>query len=135
MVACVMHIVEPREMPFATHEMITANTLAVTVQEEDTHLVHEACPICLENFRVGEKVRRLPCMHLFHVVSADADSEQSRHCNIDRHLIQDKQCPVCKTPIDVMERVDGAYAKSSGGGGEVASTSSCSQPGLERSGA
>merc|ERR1719379_2985031 len=112
MVACVMHIVEPRDMPFATHEMITANTLAVTVREEDTALLREHCPICFEAFQVGEKVRRLPCMHVFHVVGADIDASQGRHCNIDRHLICDKQCPVCKTPIDVMERANKSSADS-----------------------
>lgn len=111
MVACVMHIVEPRDMPFATHEMITSNTLSVAVREQDIGLQRESCPICLEAFRIGEKVRRLPCMHTFHVVGADADSEQGRHCNVDKHLIRDKQCPVCKTPIDIMERMDRASAK------------------------
>eukprot|EP00913_Durusdinium_trenchii_P002858 g2646.t1 len=101
MVACVMHIVAPRELPFATHAMIVENTLTVAVQEEDSNLQQEACPICLENFQVGDKVRRLPCMHLFHVVGGESSS-QSRHCNIDRHLVLDKQCPICKTPIDIM---------------------------------
>ncbi|CAE7040717.1 rnf111 [Symbiodinium sp. CCMP2592] len=43
-------------------------------------------------------------MHLFHVVGGESSHCQGRHCNIDRHLVLDKQCPVCKTPIDVMER-------------------------------
>jgi len=53
MVACVMHIVEPREMPFATHEMIMANTIDVTVREEDTGMLRESCPICFEAFHPG----------------------------------------------------------------------------------
>jgi len=106
MVACVMHIVEPRDVPFATHEMIMANTLSVTVREEDTCLQCQSCPICFESFKVGENVRRLPCMHLFHVVTGSSDSSQSQHCNIDKHLVRDKQCPVCKTSIDFMERKD-----------------------------
>jgi len=108
MVACVMHIVEPRSMPFATHEMIISNTLHTIVQECDEGLQNESCPICFERFRTGEHVRRLPCLHVFHVVGADADAEsdQGHHCNIDRHLIRDKQCPVCKTPVDIMEQVN-----------------------------
>ena len=105
MVACVMHIVAPRDLPFATHAMIVDNTLSVAVREEDG-LQNEACPICLENFQVGDKVRRLPCMHVFHVVGGEASASQGRHCNIDRHLVLDKQCPICKTPIDVMERME-----------------------------
>lgn len=104
MMACVLHIVAPRDLPFATHTMIVENTLSVAVREEDG-LQNEACPICLENFQVGDKVRRLPCMHLFHVVGGEA-SLQGRHCNIDRHLVLDKQCPICKTPIDIMEQVE-----------------------------
>lgn len=95
MVTCVMHIVERHDVPFATHEMITANTLTLTVGEEDVALQSQACPICLENFRPSDKVRRLPCLHVFH-----AECE----CNIDRHLVCDKTCPSCKTPIDIMER-------------------------------
>lgn len=45
-------------------------------------------------------------MHAFHVVGGDMDSDQGRHCNIDKHLVCDKSCPVCKTPIDVMARMD-----------------------------
>lgn len=119
MVACVMHIVAPRELPFATHAMIVENTLTVAVQEEDSNLQQEACPICLENFQVGDKVRRLPCMHLFHVVGGESSS-QSRHCNIDRHLVLDKQCPICKTPIDIMERMERDQAAAMDRSDEVA---------------
>eukprot|EP00929_Paragymnodinium_shiwhaense_P027357 TRINITY_DN16069_c0_g1_i2.p1 TRINITY_DN16069_c0_g1~~TRINITY_DN16069_c0_g1_i2.p1 ORF type:complete len:846 (+),score=240.37 TRINITY_DN16069_c0_g1_i2:114-2651(+) len=106
MVACVMFIVAPRDMPFATHEMISANTVAETVREEDTAVLKEACPICFECFHAGDRVRRLPCLHVFHVSSGDKDGNQCHNeCNIDRHLTCDKQCPVCKTPIDIMDRL------------------------------
>mmetsp|Transcript_41384 Transcript_41384/g.74925 ORF Transcript_41384/g.74925 Transcript_41384/m.74925 type:complete len:737 (+) Transcript_41384:60-2270(+) len=118
MVACVMHIVADRELPFATHSMIQANTLTITIQDEDTSLQQQTCAICLEQFKVGEKARRLPCLHLFHVVNADAKASQGRHCNIDRHLVCDKHCPVCKTPIDVMEQMERTNAASSSQGGE-----------------
>merc|ERR1719329_259840 len=105
MVACVLHVVQRRDVPFGTHAVITAHTLSVTIQPNDT-MCSKTCPICLETFRPGERVRRLPCMHCFHVVTADSDPCQGRHCNIDRHLVRDKTCPVCKTPIDIMEQVD-----------------------------
>mmetsp|Transcript_31637 Transcript_31637/g.73851 ORF Transcript_31637/g.73851 Transcript_31637/m.73851 type:complete len:761 (+) Transcript_31637:84-2366(+) len=119
MVACVMHIVADRELPFATHAMIQANTLTVTVQDEASSLLQQTCPICLEQFKPGEKVRRLPCMHLFHVVAADSKACQGRHCNIDRHLVCDKHCPVCKTPIDVMEQMERNNAKTTSAGVET----------------
>jgi len=117
MAACVMHIVEQRDVPFATHEMITANTISDTFYEAEGGLQDQACSICFEGFRAGEKVRRLPCMHVFHVVGADADPSQGRHCNIDKHLVRDKQCPICKTPIDIMEQpaVKETFGMSSSG--------------------
>jgi len=141
MVACVMHIVEPRSMPFATHEMIISNTLHTTVQECDEGLQNESCPICFEKFRPGEHVRRLPCLHVFHVVGADAESDQGHHCNIDRHLIRDKQCPVCKTPVDIMEQVNrdlkgGDSADASGAAGSTdavgaeAAVAAATEPGV-----
>lgn len=54
-------------------------------------------------------------MHTFHLGGLDADSEeQSCHCNVDKHLVRDKQCPVCKTPIDIMERLDRPSGKGQG---------------------
>eukprot|EP00190_Bangiopsis_sp_CCMP1999_P007283 CAMPEP_0198722502 /NCGR_PEP_ID=MMETSP1475-20131203/214_1 /TAXON_ID= ORGANISM="Unidentified sp., Strain CCMP1999" /NCGR_SAMPLE_ID=MMETSP1475 /ASSEMBLY_ACC=CAM_ASM_001111 /LENGTH=289 /DNA_ID=CAMNT_0044483413 /DNA_START=135 /DNA_END=1004 /DNA_ORIENTATION=- len=56
----------------------------------DAHDVSETktgCTICLEEFCEEENVRILPCFHQFHV-----------SC-VDRWLLQQAKCPVCKFPI------------------------------------
>mmetsp|Transcript_103930 Transcript_103930/g.323953 ORF Transcript_103930/g.323953 Transcript_103930/m.323953 type:complete len:274 (+) Transcript_103930:129-950(+) len=45
------------------------------------------CCVCLEQFRQGEELRMLPCMHRYH-----------REC-IDRWLTRSPACPVCKHDI------------------------------------
>jgi len=48
----------------------------------------EKCPVCLSEFENDERVRCLPCTHLFHM-----------DC-IDRWLSVNKKCPVCRLNID-----------------------------------
>jgi len=47
----------------------------------------EKCSICLEEFVIGNEIRRLPCLHVF-----DPDC-------IDHWLGKKKNCPICKTSI------------------------------------
>mmetsp|Transcript_13341 Transcript_13341/g.22814 ORF Transcript_13341/g.22814 Transcript_13341/m.22814 type:complete len:579 (-) Transcript_13341:288-2024(-) len=42
-----------------------------------------SCPICLMEFVVGDTIKRLPCLHVFH-----------NNC-IERWLVQSSSCPVC----------------------------------------
>jgi len=73
---------------------------AAVVDANTTTLVHEVsaaerasgaaqnqCSICLEQFKEGEELRMLPCMHRYH-----------RGC-IDRWLARSPACPVCKHEI------------------------------------
>ena len=48
----------------------------------------EKCSICLEEFKNGESIRRLPCLHIFHTDE------------IDRWLRTNHICPICRIPID-----------------------------------
>jgi len=49
----------------------------------------ETCSICLEAFKDGDQIRRLPCFHIFH-----------QH-EIDRWLkTGNDKCPICRVPID-----------------------------------
>eukprot|EP00397_Hematodinium_sp_SG-2012_P016209 GEMP01016530.1.p1 GENE.GEMP01016530.1~~GEMP01016530.1.p1 ORF type:complete len:445 (+),score=77.57 GEMP01016530.1:79-1413(+) len=102
-VACVLHIVNYKKaaLPFATHGVIVGNTIEFQVLTED--LMNQNCAICLEAFQKDEWVRRLPCLHVFHTCI---------ECNIDTHLVRDKQCPVCRTPIDVMDSMATVPKKS-----------------------
>lgn len=56
----------------------------------------EKCTICLSDFEDTEDVRRLPCMHLFHV-----------EC-IDQWLSSNKRCPICRVDIETKETKDAA---------------------------
>eukprot|EP00118_Oscarella_pearsei_P002173 m.9739 g.9739 ORF g.9739 m.9739 type:complete len:65 (+) comp21600_c0_seq1:1134-1328(+) len=46
------------------------------------------CAICMTDFEEGEDIRRLPCLHPYHV-----------KC-IDRWLKTNRICPVCRIRID-----------------------------------
>ncbi|XP_015914444.1 E3 ubiquitin-protein ligase arkadia-C isoform X2 [Parasteatoda tepidariorum] len=48
----------------------------------------EKCTICLCEFEDDENVRRLPCMHLFHI-----------EC-VDQWLTTNKRCPICRVDIE-----------------------------------
>lgn len=56
--------------------------------ENDDNNHQEKCTICLSEFEEEEDVRRLPCMHLFHV-----------DC-VDQWLSTNKRCPICRVDIE-----------------------------------
>ena len=47
-----------------------------------------SCTVCLGDFRVGDAVRTLPCLHFYH-----------RDC-IDPWLLEHGNCPICKIRLD-----------------------------------
>ncbi|ESP01849.1 hypothetical protein LOTGIDRAFT_138976, partial [Lottia gigantea] len=57
-------------------------------EEEENDDQLEKCTICLSEFEDGEDVRRLPCMHLFHI-----------EC-VDQWLCTNKKCPICRVDIE-----------------------------------
>jgi len=71
----------------ANQEHINARTLSYKYGKR-TILIDEKCTICLCEFDHNDDVRRLPCMHLFHI-----------EC-VDRWLTQSKRCPICRIDID-----------------------------------
>jgi hypothetical protein len=70
--------------------------IPLTMEEIDalpTHYLSKAqaseagsCPVCLEEYRRGQIVRRLPCMHFFH-----------KRC-IGPWLLRNGICPTCRCP-------------------------------------
>lgn len=57
-------------------------------EEDEDDEEADKCTICLSEFEQEEDVRRLPCMHLFHV-----------EC-VDQWLSQNKRCPICRVDIE-----------------------------------
>merc|ERR1719419_1335386 len=49
---------------------------------------NSSCCICLEDFKEGDNIRRLPCLHIFH------------RDEIDQWLQRNHKCPICRTEID-----------------------------------
>ncbi|EAR85086.3 zinc finger, C3HC4 type (RING finger) protein (macronuclear) [Tetrahymena thermophila SB210] len=51
-------------------------------------IISEKCTICISEFEYGEKLKQLPCKHIYHP-----------EC-VDNWLKQEKKCPVCKGEIN-----------------------------------
>ncbi|KAL3109391.1 hypothetical protein niasHT_015236 [Heterodera trifolii] len=67
---------------------------AVSTMPEHTVIVasSDQCPICLEDYQSGEKVRTLrPCKHKFH---SDCIGQWTK---------KQKRCPSCRAPVDWLE--------------------------------
>ena len=92
-----MRLVEQRRLAHlsrgASQACIERNTLPhvykrILRSSDATEDNTEKCTICLCEFEDGEDVRRLPCMHLFHV-----------QC-VDQWLTTNKRCPICRVDIE-----------------------------------
>lgn len=91
-----MRIVDLRRMGHincgATQESIESHTFPHKYKRvkkvENGEDAIEKCTICLSEFEDCESVRRLPCMHLFHI-----------DC-VDRWLCTNKRCPICRVDIE-----------------------------------
>lgn len=83
------HMSEPPPVG-ATLDQIKKNTTVMayakdpTLPEQET----ERCTVCLTDFENADEVRALNCSHVFHI-----------EC-IDRWLVYNKKCPVCRVEMD-----------------------------------
>ena len=60
-------------------------------EEEEEQDDEFECSVCLSVYEEGEEVRKLPqCKHYFHVLC------------IDMWLYSHLDCPICRTPVDVL---------------------------------
>ncbi|XP_017763686.1 PREDICTED: E3 ubiquitin-protein ligase arkadia-A-like isoform X6 [Eufriesea mexicana] len=91
-----MRLVDLRRMAHiscgATQESIESHTFRHKYKREkkveNSEDAVEKCTICLSEFEDCESVRRLPCMHLFHI-----------DC-VDQWLCTNKRCPICRVDIE-----------------------------------
>ncbi|XP_041461465.1 RING finger protein 150-like [Lytechinus variegatus] len=59
-----------------------------TIKDGDQEIVEvEACPVCLEFYRISDVLRVLPCKHSYH-----------KTC-VDQWLVENRTCPMCKLNI------------------------------------
>lgn len=62
--------------------------LPVQTVNDTTHLGEQTtCRICMDEYKDGEDLKTLPCLHIYHGAC------------IDSWLQRDNSCPICKTPI------------------------------------
>jgi len=75
-----------------TDRQIRENTLCFKISVEQCRS-HVSCPICMQDFEVGDDTRALRCFHIFHTACSD------------QWLKQQGNCPVCR-----VQAVDAAQA-------------------------
>ena len=67
---------------------VRSKTSLEKIKKEDNILINkDLCCICLQNFKIKEKLRKLPCKHNFH-----------KKC-IDKWLVESKTCPNCRLDV------------------------------------
>jgi hypothetical protein len=65
-----------------TLENVTSKFQLKKIPEDE-----KLCSICYDDFKINDKVRKLPCMHLYH-----------SNC-IDKWLKNSKKCPLCQKEV------------------------------------
>jgi hypothetical protein len=58
---------------------------------DDVALLKSKCVICLESFQIDDRIRRLPCLHVFHTDEIDKWLRE-----------QNRQCPCCKRDVLIL---------------------------------
>lgn len=66
----------------------SSQNLSSIINEETSSHLRSRCVICMVEFKIGEQVRYLPCMHVYHVLC------------IDNWLMRSFTCPSCMEPVD-----------------------------------
>lgn len=83
-----------------TDRQIRQNTLRFQISAEQCRS-HVSCPICMQDFEVGDDCSTLRCFHIFHTACSDA------------WLRQTGNCPVCRVQAAVEEVTAAATGTSS----------------------
>ena len=82
--------------PPASSDKEAQNSLSALSALEETHeglSSNTTCSICLEDYVEGEKLRVLPCNHVFHT-----------ECIVPWLTDRNSNCPLCKSEVTVIER-------------------------------
>ena len=83
------HIQEPMPVGATTDQIKKNTTISNYVKDPNVpENEKERCTVCLMEFETGDDVRTLNCSHNFHI-----------DC-IDRWLVYNKKCPVCRIDMD-----------------------------------
>lgn len=65
--------------------------IAIFPYSSSTKMINETCPICLDEFKIDDQIRKLKCEHVFHAIC------------IDPWLLEKSaKCPMCK--YDLLEK-------------------------------
>ncbi len=62
--------------------------LGIEIYDKKKHYSTEKCMICLENFEDKCKLRRLDCLHIFHLECIDGWLKEHGNCPIDKILVE-----------------------------------------------
>jgi len=82
---------EPTPEQTSKVEAADRRTIKALPTVKFSHNLHEnntTCVVCITDFVEGERLRQLPCGHLFH------------KCCVDQWLRRNKKCPLCNSAID-----------------------------------
>jgi hypothetical protein len=79
---CKIHKTEIIPEPIWYQESLFDNEIPITTIS--AHKIKENCTICLNEFKIGDKVYFLPCIHCFHVPC------------LKEWVKSQKNCPICK---------------------------------------
>ncbi|KAL0480391.1 E3 ubiquitin-protein ligase Arkadia [Acrasis kona] len=75
----------------ASQDQIEGTSIKFKIENlEQVPQDNKECMICFDEFKEQDEVRRLPCLHLFHVPC------------IDKWLLSNSTCPICKTDVKEM---------------------------------
>jgi len=88
------NVIENNTYPHKYKKMIRNTDSSDGAKDDDEDNSPDKCTICLSEFEEDEDVRRLPCMHLFHI-----------EC-VDQWLHQNKRCPICRVDIEAAAKGD-----------------------------
>ena len=79
---CNIHKTEIIPEPIWYQDSLSDNEIPITIISD--HKIEENCTICLNEFKRGDKVYFLPCIHCFHVAC------------LKEWVKSQKNCPICK---------------------------------------